>query len=261
LKESRRQIEAERLTPAGKARGRAHVVVEQIVEIAVNGQVLAALQALPGMERELGAGFLSSAGLVRAREALGKVVYDKRRRRVEVEAQVSEEELAAYRERVTIGSGCGGGTGERVWELSTECLEKFNLFVTVSREDLLGNFHEFIRHSELYRKTRGVHSAAAYRDRERLAFAEDIGRHNAVDKVLGRCFLEGEATGEVMILTTGRLTAEVALKAARHGVPVLASRSVATEAAVELAKQAQLALVGECRRDRAVVYNSFWRIV
>ncbi|MFH0965704.1 MAG: formate dehydrogenase accessory sulfurtransferase FdhD [Planctomycetota bacterium] len=255
-----REFETERLSREGREPSKAGLAVERTVEIVVNGRVILALAALPGMERELGAGFLSSSGLLRKREGLRGISFDEGTGRIEVEAEVLEEDLEGFRERMTLGSSCGGAVGERYRALGTECREKFNLFTTTTRDELLGVFSEFIRLSATYRETRGVHSAAAYRGRERIAFAEDIGRHNAVDKVLGACFLAGEKTSEMILFTTGRLTSEVVLKAARHGVPVLASRSVATDAAVGIAREAQLALVGACTRERATVYSAFWRI-
>ena len=99
-----------------------------------------------------------------------------------------------------------------------------------------------------------------------LDVAEDIGRHNAVDKVIGRALRNADGSaehpglGQLMLLTTGRLSSEIAAKAYRVGLPVVVSRSAPTSRAVEMARQAELCLVGFARGRRLNVYSAPWRL-
>ncbi len=100
---------------------------------------------------------------------------------------------------------------------------------------------------EHYKASRGIHGAALA-DRERLlVLAEDVGRHNAVDKIKGEALLRAIPTADRILLSTGRISSEMLLKAARMGVPVVASRTSPTEMAVGLAEQLGITVVGYVR--------------
>jgi len=99
-----------------------------------------------------------------------------------------------------------------------------------------------------------VHSAALCDTERVLVFEEDIGRHNALDKVFGRCLYEGLSTSDGLLLTTGRVSSEVVLKAVRMGVPFLISRSAPTDLAVGFAEGLGVTLVGFVRGSKMNVY-------
>ena len=112
----------------------------------------------------------------------------------------------------------------------------------VARTRLL--FKELFARGERYKETGGIH-AAALTDGERLLHhAEDIGRHNAVDKVLGACVLDGRTPADLLLLVTGRISGELAFKAARAGIAVVATPSVPSTIAVEIARASGMHLVG-----------------
>ena len=105
-----------------------------------------------------------------------------------------------------------------------------------------------------YRASRGIHGAAlADRDRV-LLVAEDVGRHNAVDKLMGMALLRGISATDRILLSTGRVSSEMLLKAARMGVPVVASRTSPTEMAVALAEQLGVTVVGYLRGESLNLY-------
>lgn len=91
--------------------------------------------------------------------------------------------------------------------------------------------------------------------------AEDIGRHNTLDRLAGRCLLERRVTSGSVLLTTGRVCSEMAQKTARMGTPIVISRSAASSLAIELAERWGLTLIGYARRDRFTVYTHGWRLV
>ena len=105
-----------------------------------------------------------------------------------------------------------------------------------------------------YQRSRGIHGAALSDGTRLLIVAEDVGRHNAVDKVKGQALLEGVSTTDRILLSTGRVSSEMLLKAARMGVPVVASRTSPTEMAVALAEQLGVTVVGYLRGESLNLY-------
>lgn len=116
--------------------------------------------------------------------------------------------------------------------------------------------------AETFRKTGGVHVAAMYkRDGTLVAFAEDVGRHNAVDKVIGICVLNKTNFGRCFLSLSGRLTGDIVLKAARMSIPIVASLAAAIDSGITIAKNFDLTLVGFVRGKRMNVYSFPERIL
>ena len=112
-----------------------------------------------------------------------------------------------------------------------------------------------LAHASEYKRTGGVH-AAALTDGSRLLFlSEDIGRHNAVDKIIGRGILAGMSFSNTQLLTTGRISSDIVMKTARAGIPVVISLSVATSLAVDLALRAGILLVGRGAYAAPILYT------
>ena len=108
---------------------------------------------------------------------------------------------------------------------------------------------------ELYRLSGGVHASALSDTKNLLVVAEDIGRHNTLDKIQGECLLRGLSTRDRLLLSTGRVSSEMLLKAARMQVPVVVSRHSPTGRAISLARDLGIALVGYARGSRLSVYS------
>jgi len=114
---------------------------------------------------------------------------------------------------------------------------------------------------ELYRETGGVHTSALSDGEKILIVAEDIGRHNTLDKIAGRCLMENIWPDERILLTTGRISSEMLQKAARLGADAVISRTAPSSLAVEMAESLGITLIGYARRDRFNVYAHEERIV
>jgi FdhD protein len=95
---------------------------------------------------------------------------------------------------------------------------------------------------------------------EILVFRDDIGRHNAVDMIVGHCFLNAVPLQDKLLVTTGRLTSEMLIKAAKVGIPVIVSRNTATTLAIELAKSLHITLIGHVRAGKFIIYAGEERI-
>jgi FdhD protein len=175
--------------------------------------------------------------------------------RVEARASVDPDRLALFLERLATSSGCGGGASATA-ATAPVCRSDARF----RAEDLCDRMREFERASPLFRETGGVHAAAMTDGRTIEAFAEDIGRHSAVDKAVGRCLRQGIAPAARALLTTGRLSADILAKAARVGLPVVVSAGAVTSRAIELAREADIAAVGFARARRMNVYTAPWRL-
>jgi FdhD protein len=110
------------------------------------------------------------------------------------------------------------------------------------------------------RRTHGVHNTALADSERIILFRDDIGRHNAVDMIVGHVFLNGIPLGDKMLITTGRLTSELLIKAAKVNIPVLVSRNTATSLAVELAVSLGITLIGFARAGKFTVYSGEERL-
>jgi FdhD protein len=130
----------------------------------------------------------------------------------------------------------------------------------VSIRDILALVAEFQHRSEVYRATGGVHSAALCDTKSLLIFSEDIGRHNAIDKIFGQCLLEDIPTDDRIVITSGRISSEILLKVARRNVPIIVSKSAPTNLGVRLANDLGITLLGFVRGKRMNAYTHDWRI-
>jgi FdhD protein len=132
--------------------------------------------------------------------------------------------------------------------------------VTFSAQEVFDRMKEFTGRSKLFLETGGVHSAAICDHRELQFFAEDISRHNAMDKVIGKALLARIDLSQTMVMTSGRIARDLALKAVKAMVPIVVSRSAPTDLAIQLAKASKLTLIGFVREDRMNLYCGEKRI-
>ncbi len=247
----------ERVTRVGGRRGPEDVLVEErSCALAVNGVRLVTLLCVPMAVRELAVGFLAYLGLLEPGAEPPPVHLDRDRERVDVELDVSDEELRRTL-RLRISSTCGAGlVGGEPPRPEAAGVDNFH----VSAEHILAVLRRLRAMAPIFQMTGATHQAAFTDGRRVLHFEEDVGRHNAVDKVLGRCLIEGTDTHRGALLVTGRLNAEMVIKALRQRVPVAASRGAATARAVELARERGVTVVGFARGDRMNICSAPERI-
>ena len=153
-------------------------------------------------------------------------------------------------ERV-LTSGCGGGITFRI---DHRLFPRLQSSLTVRPAQLIARMKDLFNAAVHYQVSRGIHGAALSDGETLLVVAEDVGRHNAVDKVKGEALLGGIPSQDRILLSTGRISSEMLLKAARMGVPVVASRTSPTEMAVALAEQLGITVCGYVRPDGLNLY-------
>ena len=248
-----------RLTEGGRNNIEDMVAREFPLTIVLNNQELVTLLCSPVNLKYLVIGFLSSEGLLKSRGEIKKIIVDERRGVVRVETEESRELDRDVLFKRLITSGCGRGVsfyntndiqGQKIesqMEMSTH-----NVFTLVS---------DFQHRSQVYRATGGVHSAALCDIKSILVFSEDIGRHNAIDKVFGECILKDIPTDGRIVITSGRISSEILLKVAKRNIPIIISKSAPTDLGVKLANDLGVTLLGFVRGKRINAYTNNWRIV
>jgi FdhD protein len=148
-------------------------------------------------------------------------------------------------------SGCGGGITFRI---DHRLFPRLHSRLRVRPQDIAARMRDLFGAAVHYKRSRGIHGAALADASRLLLVAEDVGRHNAVDKVKGEALQRAIPTEDRILLSTGRVSSEMLLKAARMGVPVVASRTSPTEMAVALAEQLNVTVCGYVRGDTLNVY-------
>lgn len=238
------------------------VVREVPVTVYVNGTELVTFLCTPHNLRYLALGFLSLEGIIGSLDEVALLRVCDEEETIDVRL-THDVELPTRR---VLTSGCGGGTTFADLTMQTSKLDstvstKLNTSLQMTPSQILGLMHRLYRQAELYRSTGGVHTAALSDGQQLLVVASDVGRHNTLDKIQGQCLLEGIDTRDRILLTTGRLSAEMLNKAAKMQVPVLVSRTSPTDLAVEMAKAWGMTLIGYARGEQMHVYSGEERVV
>ncbi len=236
------------------------VITEARIELDINdGQMRPAILCLPEDLEALAVGFMHGEGALKCLEDLKKVEYLPGDRTVIIQGDFDEEILDKMSLRWTLGTGCGGGGTSQLTDASTH--KPVGTGRVVTPEQLFTLVKDFTGRTGLWRKTGGVHACALCSDEQIILFAEDVGRHNAFDKIMGKAFLEGIDVTDKLVLTTGRISGEIVSKAISCGVTMLCSRSAVTSLAVRLGRRFGVTLAGFLRGHRMNVYTGYQRIV
>ena len=223
------------------------VVREQPLTVYVDGEKFLTLLCSPMRLDELVVGYLWMEKVIAAREDIVSLEVSPVDGRADVRLAAP---VTLPTERI-LTSGCGGGITFRI---DHRLFPRLHSSLTVRPEQLALGMKQLFQAAEQYQRSRGIHGAALHDGERLLVVAEDVGRHNAVDKVKGRALLEGIETRDRILLSTGRISSEMLLKAARMGVPIVASRTSPTEMAVALAEQLNVTVCGYVRPDTLNLY-------
>ena len=236
------------------------IVREIPLTIVVNGKELVTLQCSPGKLEYLAGGFLFSEGLVRKRMHIKHINLNERGWyiRIDVEGDVPGESNGASKRVIT--SGCAGGITFYRGIDAEDCFP-LNTRIQVSHKRISNLMKQLQEKSSTFKNTGGVHSCALCTHEGIEIFAEDIGRHNAVDKIFGECLMRGISTEGKIILTSGRVSSEILIKVAKRKVPFIVSRSAPTDLAVNLAEKFNVTLVGFARGRRMNIYTHNYRVI
>ncbi len=225
----------------------ASVVEERPLTIFLNGQEIVTAMTIGDYPDYLALGFLSNQRMLRPDETVTGIDYDEELETVVVRTDRPTDHEEKLR-RKTRTSGCAVGT---VFGDMMEGLEGVTLPRTeVRTSDLYALSHRINRTPSLYLAAGAIHGTVLCQGGQPLVYMEDVGRHNAVDKVAGWMRAEGVRGADKLLYTTGRLTSEMVIKCALMGIPALASRSGFTAWGVEIAREVGLTLIGRLKGRR-----------
>ncbi|MEN8615333.1 formate dehydrogenase accessory sulfurtransferase FdhD [Dehalogenimonas sp. THU2] len=232
------------------------VAREAALTIILNDTELVTMLCSPAEERCLTAGFLAAEGLIETVDDITSILIDETRGIARVSTAVRGEADRIWKR--FISSGCGrGATFYSAADVSSPPVESS---LTIDPFQVYRLMRAFQEQSDVFKSTGGTHAAALASGNTIELFSEDIGRHNAVDKVFGRCILENIETKDKILLVTGRISSEILLKVARRGIPALISKSAPTDSGVKLAEKLGITLIGFVRGHRMNVYAHAERI-
>jgi FdhD protein len=234
------------------------VAEEKPLHIFLNKNHCVTIFCSPQNLKELAVGHILSEGLIKSVEEIEKVKLSEAICEVALKSNIDVDKRLKRLKNFSriIVSACGGPYQP------SEKLPKIKSNLRVKAEIIQSCVSKLNFIAETFRKTGGVHAAAIYESDGKLkAFAEDVGRHNAVDKVIGLVALNKSDFSKCFLALSGRLTGDIASKAARVSLPIVASLAAAVDSGINIAKEADLTLIGFVRGKRMNIYNCEKRII
>src|SRR3990170_2957094 len=233
-----------------------YVAEEKPLHLFVNTTYWATILCSPSNLKELAVGHLLSEGILKSTNEIEEVnlkesessCYVKLKPKINVDERLSLSRLHAR----IVTSACGSSSPYQYQRKPAKI--KSNL--TVKATVVFNSVNQLNFKAELFRQTGGVHAAAIYKaDGSLVALAEDVGRHNAVDKVIGIAALKQTSFGECFLASSGRLSGDVVFKAAKVGLPIVASLAAALSSGIEMAEATNMTLAGLVRGKRMNIYT------
>lgn len=247
-----------RIEPGQRIDAEEVVVREAAATIVFNNKELVTLLCSPEHLDHLAIGFLVSEGLLESRDEIQKLIVDDRNGIVWVDTAGDREVDPSMLYKRLITSGCGRGASFTVGQAPEQL--KIESKLSIAADEIANVVQKFQHYSDAYRSTHGVHSAALCQGENILIFKDDIGRHNAIDKMFGECLLKDIPSDEHAVIISGRVSSEMLFKVAKRRVPIVVSIAVPTDVGVNWAVAMDMTLVGRVRGARMNVYSGAWRI-
>jgi FdhD protein len=236
------------------------LIKEQPVTLYLNGREVVTLLCAGHHLDELAAGFCFAEGFVETPADLESIEVNEAEGKVNLLIRSDVSLMERLWQKRTVTSGCGKGS-MFYYSLDALLSRPVGSSLRVSAKQVLDRVDDLNRLSKTYRRTHGVHNSAAAEGDRLVLFRDDIGRHNAVDMIVGHFFLNALSLEDKLLITTGRLTSEILIKAAKMRIPFLVSRNTATNLAVELARSLNITLIGYARAGKFTVYSGEERII
>lgn len=235
------------------------IATEIPLTVFVNESEIVTLLCSPIDLDSLAVGFLFSEGIVKTADDVAGIRKDEQKGIIAVTLAGEIPAEAEIFEHRALTSGCGRGTMFYTFQ-DERGLKKCASRAKFGAKQIRELARELQRKSELFASTGAVHSAALSRGDGLDFIGEDIGRHNAVDKVIGKALMARVETAGCVLISSGRISSEILIKTARAGIPVLVSRAAPTNLAIRFAERLGITLVGFARGDRMNVYTYPGRI-
>ncbi len=233
-------------------------IEEARLNLFLNGEKAISMMTIPKDQDAHAIGFLMSENVISSIDDVEMLKVSEDGLRVDIKAKIDENSLQNLYKEKTLVSGCGGGVTGNV-EGSLEIPFNQTAF-KIKPETIYTEVKKFYQESELYNLTGCVHKAMIYLLDGTTVTAEDIGRHNAIDKVMGKCKLQKLDTSKSILFVSGRLSSEMVTKAVMHKIPIVVSRTAPTYLGVQTAHKHGLTLIGFARGKKMNLYTHSGRI-
>lgn len=254
MKPANQPIQYHQVSPGQWETIDAEVIVETPVSLTVNGDVWLTFMCTPIDLEAMAIGFLFNEGLIKSAEEVADVRLCASGDNVDVWLHHSVDKPVKWRRT----SGCTGGMTSVDHEAPSQPIANGG----VLGADQVGKLiNQLFESQQLYRASGGVHTSALCDGQNILVVAEDIGRHNTLDKIAGHCLMEKIDSSKRIILTTGRISSEMLQKSARLKASIVISRTSPSSLSIELAQKWGITLIGYARRNRFNIYAHPERIV
>jgi FdhD protein len=233
---------------------------EHPLTIYVDKQELVTLMTLGAAPEALTLGYLRNQRLIANLAEIAAVQVDWEVDAVAVTTTHGHGIASSRTEKRTVTTGCGQGTvfGDLMAEIDDIHLPTD---AELSETTLYGLLDSVRHHESIYKQAGAVHGCALARGSEILMFVEDVGRHNAVDAIAGKMWLEDLDGGDTIFYTTGRLTSEMVIKTAQMGIPFLVSRSGLTQMGWEIAKKLGMTMIGRAQGKHYLLFSGQERFI
>ena len=235
------------------------VVREIALTIFLNKEEIVTVMTLGDMPELLALGYLVNQNMIKKEDQIASIDYDDELKVVVVRTNKITKFETKLKKKIRT-SGCAVGTiyGDLMEDFSSVNLNTKALLKTSWLYELSKKINTC---PSLYLKAGALHGCVLCKEDKPLVYVEDVGRHNAVDKIAGWMMINKTLPDDKIFYTTGRLTSEMVIKTVLMGIPILVSRSGFTESGVSLAKEANLTLVGRAKGKRMIIANGKERIV
>ncbi len=230
------------------------VAVEGPLDIVLNGELAATVFSSPTMRQEHVAGYLLDEGIITSLKEIEDLKVDGARARVRLSFDPSARVAAASVYKV-ITTACGLWNPEFVRLLDRVDRPSVASEYRVSLDDIAKMLGEFGRGNSAWKATGGVHSATIFEEGRAVGHGEDVGRHNAVDKAVGQAAMAGADFSRCVGISTGRQPADMVLKLARVGVPIVVSNTSVIYSGIYAAEKTGVTLIGFARGSRLNIYT------
>lgn len=236
------------------------VVCEYPLTIYINKEEIVTLLCSPKSLDYLTLGFLLSEGIIKEKAEINSIEIDEENGKAHVNLLGDKESFGCLKEKRRAAKGCSGGTVFNNTNDSTQyiCLDNK---LQIPYKNILYLMKSFTEKSEVFQNTGGVHSAALSDGENLLIFHEDVGRHNALDKVIGEAFTKGMNFSDKIVLTSGRVSSEMLIKSAKRNISIMVSRSAPMDLALKIGKEINMTIIGFVRGQRMNLYTGKERII
>ncbi|TWG86454.1 FdhD protein [Cupriavidus gilardii J11] len=231
---------------------------ERPLTVYLDKRELVTLMTLGGAPEALVLGYLRNQRLVESIEDIASVQVDWETESAAVTTRGGVDRIEERTARKIVTTGCGQGT---VFGSLLDEVDQIRLpdDAVLDQQTLYAIVDTIRLQQSVYKQAGSVHGCALFQGSELLMFIEDVGRHNAVDAIAGRMWLEGMTGADKVFYTTGRLTSEMVIKGAQMGIPFLLSRSGVTQMGYQMAKRVNLTLFARCTGKHFLLYTGHQR--